>query len=261
VRNLAVAGGLLWLAACSNPELEQKVADLEAQVATLETEKATCEEERAKLETESAKRVEDFKALLADVDPLIKAGVLSLEVVNGKASMSLSSDVLFASGSADLSDDGKNYLGQVAKILARRTDQSFQVEGHTDDEAISTALYPTNWHLAAARSVNVVAFMLANGMPPDRLSAASYGQHQPIVPNRTEVDKARNRRIEIVLMPDLSQLPGYDDLVAEYGRKATGPGRAVPADGAVPVKGGKAGAPGARPGGGGQRPRPGGGGR
>ena len=91
-------------------------------------------------------------------------------------------------------------------------DKDFQIEGHTDDVPISTKKYPSNWYLASARALGVVEHLIAAGMSPDHISAASYGDERPFASNETPEGKASNRRIEIVVMPDLSGLPGYDEL-------------------------------------------------
>ena len=70
----------------------------------------------------------------------------------------------------------------------------------------------TNWDLAADRAINVLHTMVKSGMPESKISAASFGESRPVVPNDSRSNKAQNRRIEIVVVPDLSLLPGYDDL-------------------------------------------------
>jgi chemotaxis protein MotB len=100
----------------------------------------------------------------------------------------------------------------VSEVLASIPERKFQVEGHTDDVPIKTAQYPSNWELAAARSMMVVKEMVTAGMPPERISAASFGEFKPALANDTPEGRAANRRIEIVLVPDLSSLPGFDEL-------------------------------------------------
>ena len=78
--------------------------------------------------------------------------------------------------------------------------------------AIATGIFPSNWELASARAVNVVKTMIENGMPAERVSAASFAETSPARPNTTAEGKAANRRIAIVVVPDLSSLPGYEEL-------------------------------------------------
>ncbi|HZD24779.1 MAG TPA: OmpA family protein, partial [Alphaproteobacteria bacterium] len=74
-----------------------------------------------------------------------------------------------------------------------------QVEGHTDRVPIHTERFPSNWELSAARAISVVQFLVEQGVPPDRLAAAGYGEYQPIDPRSDEIGNRRNRRIELKL--------------------------------------------------------------
>ena len=96
--------------------------------------------------------------------------------------------------------------------LSTIPERRFQVEGHTDNVPIKTAQFPSNWELAAARALIVTKTMVEAGLPGERVSAASFGESKPAVSNDTPDGKAQNRRIEIVVVPDLSTLPGFDEL-------------------------------------------------
>lgn len=159
-------------------------------------------------------RLAEFRDLIERFRSLIDSGTLQVKIKNGRMLVEMATDVLFASGSATLSKDGQDALTEVSHILASIPNRSFQVEGHTDDDPIRTAAIPSNWFLASKRALNVVDHMLSNGMPGDRISGASFGEHRPVVPNDSPENKAKNRRIEIVVVPDLSQLPGYEELQA-----------------------------------------------
>ncbi|MGZ3705387.1 MAG: OmpA/MotB family protein, partial [Bdellovibrionota bacterium] len=137
---------------------------------------------------------------------------LSVKMVGGKMVVSLGSDVLFPAGSAHLSKDGAKAMKEVSAQLAAIPDKKYQVEGHTDNQPIATATFPSNWELASARSLQVVKTMIDNGMAPERVSSASYADTQPVQPNNTAEGRAANRRVAIVVVPDLSSLPGYDEL-------------------------------------------------
>ncbi|MFT3839396.1 MAG: OmpA family protein [Myxococcaceae bacterium] len=165
-----------------------------------------------KRRSEAEKRVQEFKNLLSKFKSLIDAGKLKVRIVDGRMVVVLATDILFGSGSASLSKDGKAAIGEVSQVLASIPKRTFQVEGHTDDVPIATAQYPSNWELASARSINVVKAMIEAGMPPERISGASFGQFKPAVPNDSKENKAQNRRIEIIIVPDLSTLPGFDEL-------------------------------------------------
>lgn len=157
-------------------------------------------------------RVKQFKDLVARFQSLIDAGTLDVKIIDGRMVVVLATDILFASGSADLSVAGKDALTQVAAILATMPDKDFQVEGHTDNVPMNSQRFPNNWYLAAGRAIGVVEHMISAGMKAEQVSAASYGETHPVAANDTKESRALNRRIEIVIMPDLSGMPGYDEL-------------------------------------------------
>lgn len=171
----------------------------------------------AKRKAAAEKRIAEYKSLLARFKSLIDAGKLKVKIVDGRMVVELATDILFASGSAGLSKDGKAAIAEVAQVLATIPDRKFQVEGHTDNVPIKTPKFPTNWELAAARALTVVKEMVEASMPAERISAASFGEHKPALANDTPEGRAANRRIEIVLLPDMSTLPGFDELSRAAG--------------------------------------------
>jgi chemotaxis protein MotB len=170
-----------------------------------------------KRKVEAEKRVAEFRDLLAKFKSLIDAGKLEVKIVDGRMVLALPTDVLFASGSASLSEEGKAAIAEVAGVLATIKGRRFQVEGHTDNVPIRSRKYPSNWELAADRAVTVARTMTEAGMPGGALSAASYGEFRPTEKNDTAEGREANRRIEIVLVPDLSSLPGFDELKSAVG--------------------------------------------
>ncbi len=165
-----------------------------------------------KRKAEADRRLGEFKSLLARFQSLIDAGKLKVKIVDGRMVVALAADILFASGSAALSSDGKAAVEEVAVLLTSIPDRTFQVEGHTDNVPIKTAQFPSNWELASSRALTVVKTMVGAGLPPNRVSAASFGDQKPTAGNDSTEGKALNRRIEIVVIPDLSTLPGFDEL-------------------------------------------------
>ena len=116
------------------------------------------------------------------------------------------SEVLFAKGSADLGDAGKAQLARLAQTLRQISGQIpadidwvLRVDGHTDKDPISTPRFPSNWELSSARALSVVRFLMDQGLPPNRLAAAGFGEFQPIDQGNDEIAKRRNRRIELKL--------------------------------------------------------------
>lgn len=157
-------------------------------------------------------RVAEFKKLLDSFKSLIDAGKLKVKVVRGRMVVELPSDVLFASGSIELSEAGKSAVNEVGQIFVTMKDREFQVEGHTDDQPIRTARFPSNWELAAGRAIAVSQILIKAGVSPTQVSAASFADNRPVASNATPQSRAQNRRIEIVLVPDLSKVPGFEEL-------------------------------------------------
>lgn len=163
-------------------------------------------------QAEQRKRIKEFEELTARFKKLTDAGALSVKIIDGKMVVSLGSDVLFSSGSAKLYPAGLEAIKEVTKQLQSIPGKSYQVEGHTDNLPIATAAFPSNWELASARALVVTRAMIDAGMPAGRVSAASFADTHPVQANDTAEGKAANRRIAIVVVPDLSTMPGYDEL-------------------------------------------------
>ncbi|MDX2307799.1 MAG: peptidoglycan -binding protein [Hyphomicrobium sp.] len=116
------------------------------------------------------------------------------------------SEVLFPSGSAQLTPEGFSALDQIAAAIAdlgnsipKEIDWAVQIDGHTDIRPIASAEFPSNWELSTARAASVVKYMIARGVPADRLVAAGYGEFRPIETATDEISLQRNRRIELKL--------------------------------------------------------------
>lgn len=157
-------------------------------------------------------RVAEFRGLLERFRDMIDAGKLQVRVVDGRMVLALPTDVLFDSGSAELSDVGKAAIQELATRLVGMRGKRFQVEGHTDNVPIKTARYPSNWELSSARALGVVKAMCAAGLDSAHVSAAAFGEHHPVASNDAEEGRRQNRRIEVVFQPDLSLLPGFEAL-------------------------------------------------
>ena len=164
-----------------------------------------------KQQKEAEARVAEFKSLIQRFKSLIDNGTLRVKMVDGRMVVSLGADILFPSGSAGLSPEGRKTLVDVAKILGG-VDRKYQIEGHTDNVPIRTAQFPSNWELASARAITVVETMIDAGVKPERVSAASFADSRPVQKNESFDGRKSNRRIEIVVLPDLSTLPGFDEL-------------------------------------------------
>lgn len=127
---------------------------------------------------------------------------LQISESNGKLSLTLSEQLMFTQNSFYLDQNGKNALNQIAQIL--KTDEDFEiiVEGHTDADAEASQ----HWKLSVDRATEVVKHLISVGVNPKRIIAAGRGYHAPITNNSTEIEKAKNRRTEIILSPKLDRL-------------------------------------------------------
>ncbi len=109
--------------------------------------------------------------------------------------------VLFNSGSAAILPKTKLILSDLAEII-KQTTNPLVIEGHTDDMPVNNpdAKYKDNWEISTARAVAVLKYLETKGVSPDRMSAAGYAEYKPLVPNIDEITRAKNRRIDIVLL-------------------------------------------------------------
>ncbi|MBE3577536.1 MAG: flagellar motor protein MotB [Limnochordales bacterium] len=137
------------------------------------------------------------------------SGLVHIRVADEGLAVVVSDQVLFASARAELEPEARQFLQQLAPVL-KTIPNAIQIRGHTDDRPIQTREFPSNWELSLARAVNVLRFLAEHGVPGERLSAAGFGPTQPVASNDTPEGRARNRRVEIVIL----QLPAGDETTA-----------------------------------------------
>jgi len=124
---------------------------------------------------------------------------INVRYSNQGAHITFEDDLLFKFGKADINPSGLKLLDKLAALL-QKVPYPVRVEGHTDNVPIHTARYPSNWELSIARAVSVVKYFAEIGtINPQRLSAVGYGETRPQAPNDIPANRARNRRVEIVL--------------------------------------------------------------
>jgi len=123
-----------------------------------------------------------------------------IEIVPVKEGISLRvpGKILFDLGKAELKLEAKKILNRVVPVL-KKYQYPVRVEGHTDNLPIHTERFPSNWELSAARAISVVKYLEEKGMDKQLLSAVGYGEYRPLFPNDTPEQRARNRRVEIVI--------------------------------------------------------------
>ena len=114
--------------------------------------------------------------------------------------ISFNDSVFFNSGEANIKTDWQGKLKSISKVL-NGLDNYIRVEGHTDNVAINTDYFPSNWQLSSVRAANVVQFLITQGsVRADRLSAVGYGEYRPVKSNDNEEGKSSNRRVDIVIL-------------------------------------------------------------
>lgn len=194
-------------------ELEQKEEALKAEQARLEEVAVALQaRERRVLELESEIARKDSLVLyvqksVADALLGFQGQGLTVSLKNGKVYVSMDNSLLFNSGSWTVQDKGRLALERLAKVLASNKDVRIEVEGHTDNDAYRGAgQVLDNWDLSVMRATAVTKILTGKGVDAARVSAAGRGEFQPLVPNDTPENKAKNRRTEIIISPRLDAL-------------------------------------------------------
>ncbi|MDX5417663.1 MAG: OmpA family protein [Hymenobacteraceae bacterium] len=171
-------------------EREQKLADLE-------------------------RAMNDQKKILDDLRNEVNAalsgfnqGDLSVSIREGKVYVSMSDKLLFATGSTKVNSTGKQALDQLVNVLKKNQSVGVMVEGHTDDVEVrpGTKDIADNWDLSVLRATEITRLMTQRGLSPDRITPAGRAYFQPVDTGRTAAAKAKNRRTEIILTPDFTEI-------------------------------------------------------
>jgi chemotaxis protein MotB len=191
-------------------DLRQAKESLDASVAELAARKEELEIDLAKTSQALQVRTKEvdelrstYDGLISDLQTEVAAGRVQIEQLRDGLHVKLAQEILFASGSADLSREGQQVLAKVADRLVEVPHQ-IEVAGHTDNVQISGPLarrYPTNWELAGARAAVVVRLLAKQGIPQERLVAVSFADTKPVASNKSAEGRAHNRRIDIRLVP------------------------------------------------------------
>ena len=142
------------------------------------------------------------QSLAAGLAAQIRQGQVQVRLTPLGVVIDIHDNVLFASGSAQLGGGAQQVLSQVSGVLARLPYQ-FQVNGYTDDKPIHNAEFASNWELSTMRALSVLNMLVGQGVAPQQLVAAGYGQYHPVDSNATPEGRAANRRVSIVIVsPD-----------------------------------------------------------
>lgn len=188
-------------------QLEKRLAEQERQLAVAKTTNDLLNEDLQLLRQEKESEVREmsntYQALLGQMKNEIDNGQITISELKGKLTVNMIDAILFDSGKAEVKPEGLLVLQRVIDILKEVSGKTIRIEGHTDNVPIIGGLaqkYPTNWELSAARAVNVARFLQARGIDPLTLNAVAYGEYKPVAENTNETGRARNRRIEIILV-------------------------------------------------------------
>lgn len=161
-----------------------------------------------KLTTGELKELEDFKKLMTLIEDYSEEAGLDNKIVAHIDERGLIirvlDNVFFDSGKAEIKPKAKEILVFLSEVFNREefVDKHIKIEGHTDsDPIIVSTSYPTNWELSVIRSTKVLRFLVENqNISGDRISAAGYSYYRPVAPNDTPENKAKNRRVDIVIL-------------------------------------------------------------
>ena len=211
---------------------DKRSHEQDVQMTALSNNLSASKDELAALQVQRAE-AEKRLAAIADIQKqfakMIDTGQLKVTSRRGSLVLSLPSEVLFPSGSADLSESGKMAVLEVGFNLMRLAERRFLVVGHTDDQPLKSTTYKDNWELSTARGLTVTRVLVQAGMNPKNLVAAGAGENDPV-----SKDRARNRRIEIALLPAINELPPLpaslgDDTAKAEAEKPPAPAEKPPA--------------------------------
>jgi len=184
--------------------LELENTDLKQQLAALSTD---LEQASSVVELERNRLGSEFARLKGELDKEVSSREIAIEQVRDQFTVIRVGDkVLFDTGSSQLKMRGREILGLIANTLGKFADRQVRVEGHTDNKPIVSAVikrrYPSNWELSSARATSAVRYLIeTGGLDPMQVVAVGRGEFHPIASNDSAEGRAKNRRIEIVLMP------------------------------------------------------------
>ncbi|QSS98049.1 OmpA family protein [Psychroflexus sp. ALD_RP9] len=216
------------LEANSSKVLAENAQQNRALLKELEAKKTALAEEQKRLEQLQqdldyrAKRIDELERMIVANEEKMKAlkdklssalinfedRGLSVEQRDGKVYVSMENKLLFKSGSWTVGAEGQAAVQELGKVLADNTDIAVLIEGHTDNVPYNgSGQLKDNWDLSTKRATEVLKLLLQNeNIEPERLTAAGRGKYAPVAPNTTQSGKAKNRRIEVVLTPQLDEI-------------------------------------------------------
>jgi chemotaxis protein MotB len=157
------------------------------------------------------------------LEAYIKQGEISIVTRGQNVIITLPEKLLFKSGKAEIEPEGVAILEKISNSLrGLAEDQEVAVDGHTDSDPIRNFRYPSNWHLSVARAVNVAYLLIEKGVPERSIVVRGFADQRPVADNTTPENKAKNRRVEITISEQKSNVPttkGYNSADEEESKK------------------------------------------
>lgn len=142
--------------------------------------------------------------VLKAMESLVKEGKVKVAQTPRGLEIEINASVLFPPGEAYLQTQSLQVLSSVGRVLASIPNR-IEVEGHTDNLPISSPIFPSNWELSSARASSVVRLFMDTGVSGDRLTVIGYADHRPVGPNDNEINRAKNRRVNVMILPEKMQ--------------------------------------------------------
>lgn len=214
------------LASKSSSALEQNAKENRSLLSQLDEKETKLMEEGArlrKLEGElsaRSNRIDELEKLIAEKEAAMQelkntvaaalkgfeGKGLSIVNKNGKVYVSMENKLLFNSGSWSIGENGKQAVGNLARVLADNPDISVLIEGHTDNDPFNGPVIKDNWDLSVKRATAIVRILEKSNVDAKQITAAGRGEFIPVASNNSREGKAKNRRIEIILSPNLDEI-------------------------------------------------------
>lgn len=192
-------------------EAEERAAGLEGTAARHQRELGAVRLELQSIQAEAERlqrEQQEARVAQQDLEAGMRAALASKDVtiseLEGRLTLNILDHILFDSGNAVIKPEGEQVLRKVATVLEQFPDRQVHVTGHTDNMPIRTVQFPSNWELSSARALAAVRFLVEHcGTDPGRIAAVAHGEFQPVAENASADGRARNRRIAVVVLPEV----------------------------------------------------------
>jgi len=185
----------------------EALESLTRQLFMSEEDERKAQEDKGKAEEKAEELKSTYDALIADLKGEVESKDIKIRKFREKLEINFVDKVLFVSGSAEITSQGREILSKVGQILRRVPDKKIYIVGHTDDVPINSFIYPSNWELSTSRSASVCRFLIDNfALDPTRFTAMGRAYYQPVASNATAEGRQENRRVEIII----ADFPGLE---------------------------------------------------